>query len=73
LLGFVNADYWAVALPISRARPALAATVINGNEFLSEILLEPIVRHAEERLLAMPPQSLESALRPRDQAWRRCA
>ena len=49
------------------------ATVINGNGFPSEILLEAIVRHAEERLLAMPRQSLESALRPRDQAWRRGA
>jgi pimeloyl-ACP methyl ester carboxylesterase len=33
LLGFVNADHWAVALPISRERPGLAATVINRNEF----------------------------------------
>ena len=73
LLGFVNADHWAVALPISRQRPGLAATVINRNEFPREILLEAIVRHVEERLLAMPPRSIESALRPRDQAWRRHA
>ena len=70
LLGFVNADHWAVALPISRTRPGLAATVINRNEFPREVLLEAIVRHVEERLLAMPPRSLESALRPRDRAWR---
>jgi len=56
-----QADHWAVALPISRARPALAATMI--------------VRHLEERLLAMPRRSLESASRLRDQArrWRASA
>ena len=70
LLGFVNADHWAVALPISRRRPGLAATVINRNEFPREVLLEAIVRHVEERLLAVPPRSLESGLRPRGQARR---
>jgi hypothetical protein len=58
LLGFVEADHWAVALPISRARPLLAATVINRNEFPREMLLEAIVRHVEEGLLAMRPPSL---------------
>jgi pimeloyl-ACP methyl ester carboxylesterase len=66
LLGFVNADHWAVALPISRERPAAAATVINRNEFPREVLLEAIVRHVEEQLMAMPPRSLESARRPDD-------
>jgi hypothetical protein len=32
--------------------------VINRNEFPREILLEAIIRHVEERLLAVPPQSL---------------
>jgi pimeloyl-ACP methyl ester carboxylesterase len=73
LLGFVNADHWAVALPISRDRPALAATLVNRNEFPREILLEAIVRHVEEQLLAMPHRSLESALRLRGQAWRQHA
>ena len=73
LLGFVNADHWAVALPISRVRPGLAATLINRNEFPREVLLEAIVRHVEERLLAMPPRGFESASRPRGQAWRQRA
>jgi hypothetical protein len=73
LLGFVNADHWAVALPISRLRPGLAATVINRNEFPREILLEAVVRHVEERLLAMPSRGVVSALRPRDQARRQHA
>jgi hypothetical protein len=54
LLGFVNADHWAVALPIARARPILAATLVNRNEFPREILLEAIVRHVEEQLVATP-------------------
>jgi pimeloyl-ACP methyl ester carboxylesterase len=58
LLGFVIADHWAVAMPISRLRPVLATTVIDHNEFPSEILLEAVVRHVEERLLAMPPGTL---------------
>jgi hypothetical protein len=73
LLGFVNADHWAVALPVSRQRPALAATLVNRNEFPREILLEAIVRHVEEQLLATPPQRPESASRLRDQPWRRRA
>lgn len=55
LLGFVNADHWAVALPISRERPALAATLINRNEFPREVMLEAMVRHVEEQLLAAAP------------------
>jgi hypothetical protein len=70
LLGFVNADHWAVALPISRQRPALAATVINRNEFPREILLEAIVRHVEEQLLATPPPPRLEASRLPDQASR---
>ena len=73
LLGFVNADHWAVALPISRDRPALAATLVNRNEFPREILLEAIIRHVEEQLLAMPPRGLESASSLRGQAWRQHA
>jgi pimeloyl-ACP methyl ester carboxylesterase len=73
LLGFVDADHWAVALPISRRRPGLAATVINRNEFPREVLLEAIVRHVEERLLAVPPRHLESGLRLRGQDRRRHA
>jgi hypothetical protein len=73
LLGFVNADHWAVALPISRQRPALAATLINRNEFPREILLEAIVRHVEEQLLATPPPPRLEASRLGAQAPRRRA
>jgi pimeloyl-ACP methyl ester carboxylesterase len=55
LLGFVNADHWAVALPILQELPILAATVVNRNEFPREVLLEAIVRHIEEQLMVTPP------------------
>jgi hypothetical protein len=71
LLGFVNADHWAVALPFSRQRPGLAATVVNRNEFPREVLLEAIVRHVEEQLMATPAQRLESASGPGYQTKRR--
>ena len=61
LLGFVAADHWVVALPISKEMPAVAATMVNPKEFPREILLEAIIRQVEEQLLAMP----------RDQAFRR--
>jgi hypothetical protein len=66
LLGFVNADHWAVALPISRQRPGLAATLVNRNEFPREVLLEAMIRHVEEQLIATPFKSLEATWRPGD-------
>lgn len=66
LLGFVNADHWAVALPIAREMPAVAATLINRNEFPREILLEAIIRHVEEQLLTRLPRSLALSWRSDD-------
>jgi hypothetical protein len=34
----------------------LAATIINRSEFPREVLLEAIIRHVEEQLLAGPPK-----------------
>ena len=50
-----------------------AVAMVNRNEFPREILLEGIVRHVGERLLAMPSRSLESASRLGGQAWRQQA
>lgn len=56
LLGYLNADHWAVALPFNREHPVLADTLINRNAFPREVLLEAIVRFVEDALL-------ESAIR----------
>jgi hypothetical protein len=52
LLGYLNADHWAVALPFNREHSALASTLITRNAFPREVLLEAIVRFVEESLLS---------------------
>ena len=50
LLGCVNADHWAVAVPIARTHPAVGATIVNHNDYPREALLEAILRFVEEDL-----------------------
>ena len=50
LMGYVNADHWAIALPVTRDMPTVAKTLIDRNAFPREVLLEAIVRFVEERL-----------------------
>jgi hypothetical protein len=54
LLGYVNADHWAITLPIARVCPWLGATLVNRNAFPREVLLEAIVRYVEESLCKSP-------------------
>ena len=51
LLGYVNADHWAAAIPIGRLSPMLGRTLISENDFPREVLLEAILRHVEEVLI----------------------
>jgi hypothetical protein len=51
LLGYLNADHWAIALPFTQEHPALAETLITRNAFPREVLLESIARFVEESLL----------------------
>ena len=55
LLGYVNADHWAIAMPISREMPLVADTFIDRNAFPREVLLEAIVRFVEESMLENEP------------------
>ena len=50
LLGYLNADHWAVAIPINRTHAFLASTFVDKNAFPREILAEAIVRFVEEDL-----------------------
>lgn len=50
LLGFVRADHWAIAMPITRPRLAPEAILIDHNAFPREVMLEAIVRAVEEAL-----------------------
>ena len=50
LLGYANADHWAVAVPIEEKRPWLAALVTGHNWFPREVLVEAIVLYTAEQL-----------------------
>ena len=49
LLGYLNADHWAIGLPIARDHPELAAQV-DRNAFPRELVLEAIVKYVEDDL-----------------------
>lgn len=50
LLGYANADHWALTLPLAWHWPLLRF-FLDKNDYPREILLESIVRYVEERLL----------------------
>ena len=42
LLGYLNADHWAVAVPIGRSHPVIASLFVDKNAFPREVLLEAL-------------------------------
>lgn len=50
VLGFLNADHWAVAIPIARSHPLVAKSMVNHNAFPREVLNEAIVRIIQQDL-----------------------
>lgn len=50
LLGYLNADHWALAVPIARRHEMLGASFVNHNHFPREALLEALLRFVEEDL-----------------------
>jgi hypothetical protein len=53
LLGYVNADHWALAVPIARSHSMLGSTFVDQNHYPREALLEALLRFVEEDLVAM--------------------
>lgn len=53
LLGILNADHWAVAVPIARSHPMLGSTLVDHNEFPREALLEALLRYVEGDLTTL--------------------
>ena len=49
-LGYLNADHWALALPLARSHRLVGQTVVNRNAYPREALLEAILRSVEEDL-----------------------
>jgi len=50
LLGFANADHWALGVPIARSHSTLGATFVDKNDFPREALVEAMLRFVEEDL-----------------------
>jgi hypothetical protein len=52
LVGIVNADHWAVGIPIARAHGVIGNTLVDRNDYPREALLEALLRYVEEDLSA---------------------
>jgi pimeloyl-ACP methyl ester carboxylesterase len=50
LLGFVNADHWALAVPIARKERTLVTLFVDQNAYPREALAEAVLRFVEEDL-----------------------
>ena len=50
LLGFINADHWAIALPIKRSHAVVSTMSASHNDYPREALLEAVLRYVEEDL-----------------------
>jgi hypothetical protein len=48
LMGFVNADHWALALPIARNHSFIGSTLVDQNDYPREALVEAILRFVDE-------------------------
>jgi pimeloyl-ACP methyl ester carboxylesterase len=65
LIGFLNADHWAIALPVSRSHPVISRSLVNRNDYPREALLEAVLRFIEEDLAgAAPPLGTGAAHGP---------
>jgi hypothetical protein len=53
LMGYLNADHWAVAVPIDRTHPFVASMFVTQNAYPREALLEAVLRFVEEDLTAV--------------------
>ncbi|HZZ11494.1 MAG TPA: hypothetical protein VFE79_12465 [Paraburkholderia sp.] len=52
LLGYVNADHWALAVPIARTHDTIGSLFVTQNAYPREALTEAILRFLEEDLAA---------------------
>ena len=52
LVGYLNADHWAIAVPISRTHDTIGSLFVTQNAYPREALLEAVLRFVEEDLAA---------------------
>ncbi len=53
LLGFINADHWALAVPVARKKGTMATVFVDQNAYPREALAEAVLRFVEEDLQAV--------------------
>jgi len=50
LVGYIIADHWAIAVPISRSHSTIASMFVTKNAYPREALVEAVLRFVEEDL-----------------------
>jgi len=50
LMGFINADHWAIAVPIARSHSFIGSTFVDKNDYPREALVEAVLRFVNEDL-----------------------
>ena len=65
LVGYLNADHWAVAVPIARKHETIAATFVTKNAYPREAFAEAILRFVEEDLEAPRDDAASPQVRSR--------
>lgn len=60
LVGYINADHWALAVPIARTHASVASRLVTRNAYPREALLEALLRFVEEDLEAHARQETPS-------------
>jgi hypothetical protein len=53
LVGYINADHWALAVPIARTHSTIGSIFVTQNAYPREALLEALLRFVEEDLTAL--------------------
>jgi len=50
LMGFINADHWAVAVPVARSHSFIGSTFVDKNDYPREAMIEAVLRFVTEDL-----------------------
>jgi hypothetical protein len=48
LLGYLNADHWAIAVPVAEAHPFIGRHFVDKNEYPRQAVAEAVLRYIEE-------------------------
>lgn len=55
LMGYINADHWALAVPIARTHSTIGSLFVTQNAYPREAMVEALLRFVEEDLTALKP------------------